>query len=163
MRRLLAFLFIVVVVVLAVSWYNDPQHRLPGFGQLRHEVKADAERARQAAHREWPKLDVDTEHIKQELEKTGRVVRRKAEVAGAKIADATAEARVTANIKAKYALDRELSAWDIGVNTTGGRVSLSGKVSSPELVGKAVAMAYDTDGVEEVVSTLQVVPKSADQ
>jgi hyperosmotically inducible protein len=163
MRRLLAFLFLLVVAVLAITWYRDPQHRLPGFGRLRHEVKADAERVKQAARREWPKLDVDTERIKQELAQTGRVVRRKAAEAGAKIADVTADARVTTAIKGKLALDRELSAWDVGVNTTDGRVTLSGKVSSPELIGKAIQIAYDTDGVQEVIAVIQVVPQTAEK
>ncbi len=161
MRRLLGFLLLLAIALVVITWYRDPQHRIPGIGELRHEVRADAERVKNAARRDFPKLDVDTEHIREELARTGRVVRRKAAETGAKVADATAEARVTAAIKAKIAMDRDLSVWDISVDTTNGRVTLAGKVSSPQLVGKAVQLAYETEGVNEVVSTLQVVPPDA--
>jgi len=52
--------------------------------------------------------------------------------------------------------DRELSALSISVNTTEGVVTLSGTVSSSENVSKAMLLAMETDGVREVISTLQV-------
>ncbi|HUI05979.1 MAG TPA: BON domain-containing protein [Verrucomicrobiae bacterium] len=94
--------------------------------------------------------------IQEELAKTGKVVRRQMRDFGAAVADASADAAITAKIKAKYALDRELSAWGIAVSTTDGRVTLSGNVSSPRLIGKAMMLALETDGVREVSSTLQV-------
>jgi osmotically-inducible protein OsmY len=57
---------------------------------------------------------------------------------------------------AKLAADPDLSVFSISVATTAGRVTLSGTVASPELIGKATALALETDGVREVVSTLQV-------
>jgi hyperosmotically inducible protein len=88
------------------------------------------------------------------------VVRRKAQEAGAAIADATADARVTAAIKAKMVANRDLSALRISVNTTAGVVTLAGTVNSPEDIGKAMLVAMETDGVTQVVSTLQVTMKS---
>jgi hyperosmotically inducible periplasmic protein len=96
------------------------------------------------------------EDIKEELAKTGRIIRDKAEKAGQKIADATADTRTTATIKAKYVSDPDLSAWNISVNTTDGVVTLSGTVSSEDKIGKAMLLALETDGVQQVVSTLQV-------
>ncbi len=90
--------------------------------------------------------------IKRELEQTGQVVRAKTQKAGEKIADA----RITAMIKAKYVLDRELSAWDISVDTQDGTVTLTGTVSSADLVAKATAIALDTDGVHKVTAKLVV-------
>jgi|HubBroStandDraft_5_1064220.scaffolds.fasta_scaffold586959_1 BON domain len=90
--------------------------------------------------------------IKDDLAKTGQVVREKAKVAGAKIADA----RVTAMIKAKYILDRDLSARQIQVDVQDGHVTLTGTVPSIDLVGKATALALDTDGVENVTARLTV-------
>lgn len=101
----------------------------------------------------------DTEQIKKELEETGRVVRKKAEAAGAKIADASADARITTAIKGKYALEPDLSALSISVNTTGGIVTLAGRVSTHENIKKAMRLALETEGVTEVASTLQAGSK----
>jgi osmotically-inducible protein OsmY len=94
--------------------------------------------------------------IKDELARSGKVVRRSAHDAGAAIADASADARITAKIKAKLIADRELSAWNISINTTDGHVTLAGTVSSPELIGKALLLALETDGVRDATSNLQV-------
>jgi hypothetical protein len=90
--------------------------------------------------------------IKDDLARTGQVVREKAKVAGAKIADA----RITTMIKAKYVLDRDLSARAIQVDVQDGHVTLTGTVPSLDLVGKATALALDTDGVENVTARLAV-------
>jgi hyperosmotically inducible protein len=78
---------------------------------------------------------------------------------GNKIADATADARITTTIKAKMVADPDLSALSISVSTTDGRVTLSGAVSSPEKIAEAIKLAMGVDGVQEVVSTLQVKPQ----
>jgi osmotically-inducible protein OsmY len=52
--------------------------------------------------------------------------------------------------------DPDVSALSISVNTTGGVVTLSGTASSSENIRKAMQLAYDTDGVNQVVSTIQV-------
>ncbi len=104
-------------------------------------------------------LKLDPQNIKEELSHGGQVVRQKAREAGQAIADAPADTRITASIKGKLIADPDLSALTISVNTTGGVVTLSGRVSSPENIGKAVLLAMDTDGVHEVVSSLQVKSK----
>ncbi|HEY9175420.1 MAG TPA: BON domain-containing protein, partial [Verrucomicrobiae bacterium] len=70
--------------------------------------------------------------------------------------DATADARTTAAIKARYVADSRLSALRISVNCTDGRVTLSGTVSSVEDISHAMLLAMESAGVREVVSTLQV-------
>lgn len=105
-------------------------------------------------------LDLRTNDIKEELARTGQVIRRKARDAGQAIADATADARITTAIKAKLIANRELNGMGISVNTTAGIVTLSGFVGSTEQIGKAMLLAMETDGVREVISTLQVKPKS---
>jgi hyperosmotically inducible periplasmic protein len=72
------------------------------------------------------------------------------------IADATADARITTAIKGQYALDSEISALTISVNTTKGVVTLSGTVKSHDHIKKAMQIALQIDGVTEVISTLQV-------
>jgi osmotically-inducible protein OsmY len=101
-------------------------------------------------------LDLRADEIKDDLAKTGKVVRRKAEDLGADVADAAADTRVVAAIKAKYTVDPDLSVWQISVSSTDGHVTLSGTVSTPEAIGKAVALALDVSGVRDVISTLQV-------
>jgi hyperosmotically inducible protein len=93
----------------------------------------------------------------EELKRTGRVVRRKTEGATTKLEEVTADARTTAAIKGKLALDSELSALDISVDTTDGLVTLAGRVDSPEDMARALELALEQDGVREVVSTLQIV------
>lgn len=104
-----------------------------------------------------PGLDrFSTEEIKAELEKTGSIVREKARQAGATLSDAAANARITAIIKAKFLKDSELPSFQIGVDTTDGVVTLSGKVTSVEAVSRAIRTAFEVEGVTKVYSTIQV-------
>ena len=123
-------------------------------------VSDAAKSARDAVQDELRVLDLRSEDIKDELARSGQVVRRKAREAGQVIADATADARITAAIKTKLVASRDLSALNISVNTTAGVVTLSGPVSSPEHISKAMLIAMETEGVREVISTLQVRSKN---
>lgn len=101
-------------------------------------------------------VDLDTDKIREELARSGKVIRKKAEQAGNQIADATSDTRITAEIKSKLALESDLSALKISVNTTDGTVTLSGSASSLEAIQKAMKLALSVDGVTQVVSSLQV-------
>jgi osmotically-inducible protein OsmY len=103
-------------------------------------------------------LDLRSGQIKDELARTGKVVRRKAHDLGGQVADAAADARIVAAIKARYAADPDLSVWKISVSSDQGHVTLSGTVSAEENIGKAVALALEADGVRDVTSTLAVKP-----
>lgn len=124
--------------------------------KARESVQSAGEQAKQALAEKLKALELRAEDIQKELADKGRVVRIKARAIGEVAADATLDARATATIKAKMAADPDLSALSISVATTAGRVTLSGTVASPELIGKAMMLALETDGVREVVSTLQV-------
>jgi hyperosmotically inducible protein len=100
----------------------------------------------------------DSQKIKDEMSRTGKVIREKAGQAGNAIADATANARITATIKAKLLKEPGLASLKIDVDTTDGLVTLSGTVSSYEEISKAMSLAWETDGVQKVISTLQVKP-----
>jgi len=95
------------------------------------------------------------DEVRADLARTGQVVRSRARVAGERINDL----RIVGTIKAKYLLDRDLSALDIHVQSQDGQVSLSGTVSAPALVGKAAALALDTEGVGNVAARLSVQAK----
>jgi hypothetical protein len=159
MRTFLALVLGLAIGGAAVWFYsnyrNDPRMRSAG-----QKVETAARSARDAATNELQVLHLRPEDIKDELARTGRVVRRAASDAGQAIADATADARITAAIKGKLIGSRDLSALNISVNTTAGVVTLSGAVASSEHIGKAIVLAMETAGVREVVSTLQVKPRS---
>lgn len=101
-------------------------------------------------------LDLNTGQIKDELAHTGEVVRHKAHDIGQAAVNEASDARAVAEIKAKYARDPSLSVWKISVSCDQGHVKLSGTVSSPDDVGKAVALALEADGVRDVTSTIKV-------
>ena len=102
---------------------------------------------------EW---HLSSDEIKTDLQRTGQVVRAKAAVAGDKISDA----RIVTVVKAKFLLDRHLSALDINVDCTAGEVTLHGTVAAHEFIGRAVVLALETDGVRTVVSKLTVEAKT---
>lgn len=98
---------------------------------------------------EWHLTPAD---LKEDLAKGGAIVRSKAQAAGETISDA----RIATVVKAKYVLDRELSARAINVDVADGVVTLSGTAGSPELIGRAIGLALESDGVVRVVSNLKV-------
>jgi len=105
------------------------------------------------------KLDIwhlKADDIKKELAAKGRVVRQQTRDLASEVKDATADARITTEIKGKYALDKDVSALNVSVSTTDGVVTLSGTASSFEAISKAMLIAMETDGVRQVVSTIQV-------
>ncbi len=159
MRTLLA-LVVGLAVGGAAAWFYITYHNDPRWRSAGEKVEGAAKSARDTAEDKIRNLHLRPEDIKEELARTGQIVRREAAQAGRAIADATADARITAAIKAKLVASRDLSALNISVNTTAGRVTLSGTVSSSENIGKAILVAMDTSGVREVVSTLQVKPKA---
>ncbi|MGA2245968.1 MAG: BON domain-containing protein [Verrucomicrobiota bacterium] len=126
--------------------------------QLRTNAVDAAHNLSDATRAKLDTLDLRSDQIKEELAKGGQIFRRKAQDIGDQAADAASDARAVAEIKAKYAADSTLSAWDISVACSQGHVKLSGTVSSPEDIGRAVAIALEADGVRDATSTLTVKP-----
>src|SRR6185436_19322369 len=91
--------------------------------------------------------EIHTGEWKAELEKSGVVIREKAKQAGTAIADATADARITAAIKSKLATEIGAGTLtSVSVNTSEGVVTLSGTMTSNNDIIKAVDTAYGTEG-----------------
>lgn len=126
----------------------------PRTPSIADKARATAVDARDSISRKLEDWDLDTDAIKRDLAKGGEIVRSKAKVAGEKITDA----RIITVIKAKYVVERDLSAMDISVACTDGAVTLSGVVPTAEHLGRAVAIALDTDGVHNVNSTITLAP-----
>lgn len=143
-----------IILVVAVIWYYADQRHNGTAQDAKMRIESTAGGMKESVQNNWKNLR--TEDIKDELARTGRVVRQKAQEVGHAMADVTADARITAAIKSKILASPDLSALSISVNTTGGRVTLSGTVSSLDKIREAMQLALDTDGVQEVVSTLQV-------
>lgn len=102
---------------------------------------------------EWKLTPAD---IKADLEKTGRVVRDKTLAAGDKVGGVIDNVRIVTVINGKYVADRDLSALKINVDSDDGVVTLTGTAGSAELIGRAIVLALNTDGVTQVVSLLKV-------
>lgn len=154
-------------ITIGALWYFTEGRTLSAVKTAEKQVTAQAEKALESVQEAGEKakvilaakleaLELGSEEIKEEMAEKGSVVRKKAREIGAAAVDAAVDARITAVIKAKLAADRELSVISISVDTTAGRVTLSGAVTSPELIGRAIALALETEGVREVVSTLQI-------
>jgi hypothetical protein len=120
------------------------------------EVAVDVKNAVSERLAEWKLTPSD---ITADLEQGGRVVRTKALAAGEKIGNVADNARIVAVINGKLVADSELSALMINVAADRGTVTLTGRVASADLIGKAVALALDTNGVSQVVSLLKVKAK----
>ena len=155
MRVLLA-LILGVALGAAVVWYVVQGRHDSRVKSVSDQVESAAKSAGDAIQQKMKDLNLRPQDVKDELARTGQVVRRKAQEAGQAIADATADARITAAIKAKLLANRDLSGLSISVNTTDGVVTLSGAVPSIDAISKAMVVALDTDGVKQVISALQV-------
>lgn len=137
-------------------WYSQQDAGKAQIERARAQVVSNAQ---QVASSIKDKLnDISVDDIKEELSRTGTVIREKAKVAGQSIAGATANARITASIKTRLIGEPGLSAFNINVDTTDGLVTLSGRVESHDQIARAVKLALETDGVHKVVSTLQAAP-----
>ncbi|HWA09828.1 MAG TPA: BON domain-containing protein [Opitutaceae bacterium] len=159
-----AFIFFLLGAVAgawALNYYNQREAGERSAGSPAASGTTFTAKARDAANQageaiteklvEW---HLTADDIKADLARTGAVVRSKAAVAGEKISDA----RIVTVIKSKYVLDRELSAIDINVDCRDGEVTLRGTVASNALIGRATALALDTDGVHNVTARLAVAP-----
>lgn len=70
------------------------------------------------------------------------------------------DSTVTAKVKTKLVTDTQTSAIKIGVETSGGVVTLSGTVPNDTEKNKAEELARNTDGVKRVVNKISVDPNS---
>ncbi len=117
------------------------------------EVAKDVKNAVSDKLTEW-KLTPDD--IKADFAKGARIVRTKSVAAGDKVATVADNARIVTVINAKLVADSDLSALKINVDADAGTVTLKGTAKSHAFIGKAILLALDTDGVNQVTSLLTV-------
>jgi len=153
---MLAFVIGIVVGAYSLRIYErrnsvPPVASNPPVGATAREAATGMKEAVSEKLADW---HLTPDEIKADLDHSGQVVREKAQVAGERIVDA----RIVTVIKAKYVLDHNLSARDIAVDSRDGVVTLGGTVPSASLIGRAVMLAIDTDGVSRVVSQITIQP-----
>jgi hypothetical protein len=165
MSKFLNGLLIGLILGVAGYWFVEKKARQNPEAEKRYEESAARAResSSETAHQlsdafkaKLETLNLNADNIKDELARTGKVVRRKAQDIGERVQDTASDARIVTDIKAKYVADSDISAWKISVACDQGHVTLSGTVSAPESIGKAVALALETDGVRDVTYNLEV-------
>ncbi len=140
-------------------WYLQQDAGKAQLEQARSQVVTNAQRAATAIKEKIYEVGAEeVKEVKDQIARTGTVVKEKAKSAGQSIVGVASNAKITAAIKAKLVTEPGLPSLNINVDTTDGLVTLSGRVESHEQVACAVKLALETDGVQKVVSTLQIVP-----
>ena len=97
----------------------------------------------------------------------GNIDASRAREAGAKVTETVADgareagralsdASLTAKIKAKMALDDTIKSSNIDVDTSGGKVTLKGRVATEAEQRRALQLARETEGVKSVTDSLTV-------
>ena len=154
--KTLFLLLLVGTIAGAIGWqyYQHNQkptiaERAAALAEHSREMAIEAKEAVAAKADEW-KLNPDS--IKDELAKTGRVVRSRAIAVGERMEDA----RIVTVIKGKYIAEKNLSSFDISVECRDGAVKLTGSVFSADQIGQAMGLALQTSGVHSVISDLSV-------
>lgn len=142
-----------------VVWYlAGKRETAESASRFQQSVAEKADSLRTAIDAKLDILGLKADEVKKELSEKGKVVRTHSREWAAGAADAAGDAAITTMIKGKYALDKEVSALNISVNTTDGVVTLAGTAPHYEAISQAMLLALETEGVKQVVSTIQVKP-----
>src|SRR5580704_17838929 len=139
MKTFLVGLMLGIALTVAAIWYYSDKNS--HAHAAKEDIQGAATQTKEFVRDKMDSLNLTPDNIKDELARTGKVVRTKAQNLGDKIVDATADARITATIKAKLVANPDLSALAISVNTTAGRVTLSGTVATPDRIAEAIKLA----------------------
>ena len=131
---------------------------VPGVRRVSSEIRVENEQ-RVAA-----RAEAAAERAERAAEKTAARAERAAEQAGDRIERAAEADRpdswVTLKTKLALLTSEDVSGLDVDVDTANGRVTLRGKVETPQEKSKAEAVARGIEGVRDVENRLQVVPAS---
>ncbi len=106
------------------------------------------------------KVDKAIEQTQQAATEAKRDVQSIAAKATKETAEVATDVTITAKVKTALAVDSQLSALDINVDTVKGVVSLWGRAPSEEAVKRATTLTKGVEGVTEVKNQLTVVAKN---
>jgi len=154
MRTFITIVFVGILIAVGVIWFESDKN--PHADEAKSSIQNAVHETGAMIKDKLDSWNLKPDTIKDEMARSGKVIRTKAQEAGHAIADATADARITTAIKAKLLGDQHLASLSISVNTSNGLVTLSGTATSAENISQAIQIAMDTDGVIQVISTLQV-------
>lgn len=97
--------------------------------------------------------------IQADLDRGVAIVRTKDTVVGAPTGN-TDDSVIETMVKGKLQADADTSKAMIDVKAKNGEVSLDGSADSAHIVGRAIALALDTQGVSKVSANVKVNAKS---
>jgi osmotically-inducible protein OsmY len=97
--------------------------------------------------------------IQTDLDKGTTIVRTKDTVVGAPTGS-TDDDVIKTMVKGKLQADSQVSNASIDVDAKNGEVTLKGNADKPDIVGRAIALALDTQGVTKVSSDVKVSSSS---
>jgi hyperosmotically inducible protein len=107
-------------------------------------------------HPPWGSTGIDADTARRQGADFAAKTAEKAGEAATKIEDSVSEAALTTKIKSKMALDDNVKARMINVDTKGSVVTLTGTVESAAEHERAVRLAKETKGVTDVVDKLEI-------
>lgn len=76
------------------------------------------------------------------------------------VSEQVSDATITSKVKAKYVGDSDVKALDVSVNTEEGVVYLTGRVETQKQKEEAERLAWNTEGVKQVVNHIKVGDKT---
>jgi len=98
--------------------------------------------------------------IQKDLDSGAVIVRTKESVVGAPTGNSD-DSVIETMVKGKLQSDKEVASSQIDVAAKNGEVTLKGSADSADHVGRAIALALDTQGVTKVSSEIKVSGSSA--
>ncbi|HUR58041.1 MAG TPA: BON domain-containing protein [Opitutaceae bacterium] len=96
-----------------------------------------------------------TAELQGDLDRSVTIVRTKDSIVGAPTG-ATDDSVIETMVKGKIQADSQVSGAMIDVSAKSGEVSLKGSADSAAQIGRAIALALDTQGVTKVSSDIKV-------
>jgi len=145
---LLRIVLLVVIVAAIAAFFVGYR-----FGDGDRAIDADPVVGTTGAGADWdPDIDVSVDRARE----TGARIGESIAVGANRAEQMAADAALTTKIKSKMALDDNVKALNIDIDTSGSVVTLRGTVGSQDERQRAVRMARETDGVTSVVDQLIV-------
>src|SRR5690242_20960206 len=101
MMRVILALFVGLLVGAAAMWFYGSGRGRSAVHTTGQQIDSSTKSARDAIQEKLKAWDLTPQDIKEDLARTGEVIRDRARQASQAIADSTADARITGAIKAK--------------------------------------------------------------
>jgi osmotically-inducible protein OsmY len=165
------------IPTLAAVWLGVVMIPLAGCNRQSNPVQATRDnQGNTEIHVDGQQVNQNVDKANQEFKAAGEQIKAGADQAGAAIQRGTEkvqaqvepvakrminDASLTAQVKSRLAGDPAINALYVNVDTSNGRVTLSGKVGLPDQKTAAERIARETPGVTDVVNKLQVTGGSS--